>query len=118
MRRPPDRCGYACAMLHLASQSPRRRELLAQSGVPFEVVEAAVRAGRGAGGSVRAYVERVGRAKARAGLQAVLAQGPRASALGADTEVVLDDRVCGKPKDAAAAAAMLRAWSGREHAVI
>ena len=105
-------------MLHLASQSPRRRELLAQIGVPFEIVEVDVPEVRGADESPRAYVERVARAKARAGLQAVLAHDPRAIALGADTEVVLDDRVFGKPHDAAAAAAMLRALSGREHAVI
>jgi len=105
-------------MLYLASQSPRRRELLAQIGVPFETVDVDVPEVRGADEAPRAYVERVARAKARAGLQAVIARDPHAAALGADTEVVLDDRVFGKPHDAEAAAAMLRALSGREHAVI
>jgi len=118
MRRPPDRCGYACAMLHLASQSPRRRELLAQIGVPFEIVEVDVPEVRGADEAPRAYVERVACAKARAGLRSVSAGDPGAIALGADTEVVLDGRVFGKPHDAGAAMAMLRALSGRQHAVI
>jgi septum formation protein len=105
-------------MLHLASQSPRRRELLAQLGVPFELVEVDVPEVHGAGEAPRAYVERVARAKARAGLRAVSAGDPGAVVLSADTEVVLDDRVFGKPHDAGAAVAMLRALSGRQHAVI
>jgi septum formation protein len=111
-------CGYACAMLYLASQSPRRRELLAQIGVGFEIIDVDVPEVRGADEAPRAYVERAARAKARAGLQAVIARDPGAIVLGADTEVVLDDKVFGKPRDAEAAAAMLRALSGREHAVI
>jgi len=118
MRRPPDRGGYACAMLHLASQSPRRRELLAQIGVDFEIVDVDVPEVRGANEPPRAYVERVACGKARAGLQAVIARDPHAIVLGADTEVVLDERVFGKPHDAEAAAAMLRALSGRTHVVI
>ncbi|MDE2226223.1 MAG: Maf family protein, partial [Xanthomonadaceae bacterium] len=61
---------------------------------------------------------RVACGKARAGLQAVIERDSNAIVLGADTEVVLDDRVFGKPRDAAAAAAMLRALSGRKHEVI
>lgn len=105
-------------MLYLASQSPRRRELLAQIGVDFEIADVGVPEIRGGDEAPRAYVERMARAKARAGLQAVTAGDPGAIVLGADTEVVLDDRVFGKPRDADAAAAMLRALSGREHAVI
>ncbi len=105
-------------MLYLASQSPRRRELLAQIGVPFEIVDVEVPEVRGADEAPRAYVERVARAKARAGLKVVSARDPHAIAIGADTEVVLDDHVFGKPRDAEHAAAMLRALSGREHAVI
>jgi septum formation protein len=105
-------------MLHLASQSPRRRELLAQIGVPFEIVEVDVPEVRGADEAPRAYIERVACAKARAGLRAVSAGDPGAIALGADTEVVLGGRVFGKPHDAGAAMAMLRALSGRQHAVI
>lgn len=110
--------GYACAMLYLASQSPRRRELLAQIGVAFETVDVEVPEVRGTGESPHAYVERVAREKARAGLKAVGGHDAQAVVLGADTEVVLDDRVFGKPCDAADAVAMLRALSGRTHDVI
>ena len=105
-------------MIYLASQSPRRRELLAQIGVAFETVDVTVPEVRGDGESPRDYVERVARDKARAGLLAVGDRDPGARVLGADTEVVLDDRVFGKPADADDAAAMLRALSGRTHAVI
>ncbi|HJR13421.1 MAG TPA: Maf family protein [Rhodanobacteraceae bacterium] len=105
-------------MLYLASQSPRRRELLAQIGADFEIVDVDVPEVRGGDEAPCAYVERVARAKARAGLQAVSAGDPGAVVLGADTEVVLDDRVFGKPRDGDDAAAMLRVLSAREHAVI
>ncbi len=104
-------------MLHLASQSPRRRELLTQLGVAFRVVDVDVPELRAAQESPREYVSRVARDKARAGL-AALAGAMDAVVLGADTEVVLDDEVFGKPRDAADAAAMLRRLSGRTHAVI
>ena len=105
-------------MIYLASQSPRRRELLAQIGVAFETVDVTVPEVRAPDEAPRAYVERVARAKARAGSQAVSERDPAALVLGADTEVVLDGRVFGKPADADAAAAMLRVLSGRTHAVI
>ncbi|MDE2225926.1 MAG: Maf family protein, partial [Xanthomonadaceae bacterium] len=105
-------------MLYLASQSPRRRELLAQIGAVFETVDVDVPEVRVADEPPRAYVERVGCGKARAGLEAVIERDSNAIVLGADTEVVLDDRVFGKPRDAADAAAMLRALSGRTHDVI
>ena len=105
-------------MLWLASQSPRRRELLAQIGVGFETIDVDVPEVHAADEMPRAYVERVARAKARAGLQAVSAGDTDAVVLGADTEVVLGDKVFGKPRDADDAAAMLRALSGREHSVI
>ncbi|MBD8871955.1 septum formation inhibitor Maf [Rhodanobacter sp. DHB23] len=104
-------------MLHLASQSPRRRELLAQLGVDFRVVDVDVPELRAAQESPREYVNRVARDKARAGL-AALAGVSDAVVLGADTEVVLDDEVFGKPRDAQDAAAMLRRLSGRTHAVV
>lgn len=105
-------------MLWLASQSPRRRELLAQLGVAFEIIDVDVPEVRGANEAPGAYVERVAREKARAGLTAVVGRDPEALVLGADTEVLLDDRVFGKPRDAEDAAAMLRALSGHTHAVI
>ncbi len=103
-------------MLYLASQSPRRRQLLEQIGVAFQVIDVEVPEVRGAVESPHHYVSRVARDKALAGLAAVA--DPHAVVLGSDTEVVLDDEVFGKPRDAADAAAMLRRLSGRTHAVI
>ena len=104
-------------MLYLASQSPRRRQLLEQIGVDFSVLDVDVPEQRMSGESPQAYVSRVARDKARAGL-ASLGSAEGALVLGADTEVVLDDEVFGKPQGAEDAAAMLRRLSGRTHAVI
>ncbi|MBN8481610.1 MAG: septum formation inhibitor Maf [Xanthomonadales bacterium] len=104
-------------MLYLASQSPRRRQLLEQIGIAFEVVDVDVPEQRAAGESPEHYVSRVARDKARAGFDLV-AREPGAVVLGADTEVVLDDRVFGKPVDANDAAAMLATLAGRTHRVI
>lgn len=104
-------------MLYLASQSPRRRELLAQIGVSFDIVDVDVPEVPRADETPHAYVSRVARDKARAG-RGALARAEDATVLGADTEVVLDGEVFGKPRDAADAAAMLHRLSGREHAVI
>ncbi|MBD8879412.1 septum formation inhibitor Maf [Rhodanobacter sp. 7MK24] len=104
-------------MLYLASQSPRRRELLTQLGIDFRVIDVDVPELRAAQESPREYVNRVARDKARAGL-AALAEAAGAMVLGADTEVVLDDEVFGKPRDAQDAATMLRRLSGCTHAVI
>lgn len=104
--------------LYLASQSPRRRELLAQIGVRFDVIDVAVPEIRAPQESPAAYVERVARAKARAGWSKLGEGDPDALVLGADTEVVLDGRVFGKPRDAETAVAMLRDLSGRTHTVI
>ena len=104
-------------MLHLASQSPRRRELLAQLGVEYGVIDVDVAELRQPGEPPADYVSRVAREKAGAGLLQVMSV-PGALVLGADTEVVLEDKVYGKPGDAAAAAAMLRELSGRRHRVL
>jgi len=100
--------------LFLASQSPRRRELLHQLGVAFEPLDVDVPEQRAPGEAPADYVSRVARAKAAAGLRRL---GGLAGAvvIGADTEVVLDDEVFGKPADAAEAASMLRRLSGRTH---
>ncbi len=104
-------------MLYLASQSPRRRQLLEQLGLRFGTVEVAVPEARAPGEPPEDYVSRVAREKAGAGLLR-LAGVAGAVVLGADTEVVLDDEVFGKPADAAAAAAMLARLSGRTHRVL
>lgn len=106
-------------MLYLASQSPRRRELLQQLGASFSVLDVNVPELRDVNETPQAYVERVARDKAQAGL-ASLSASDRADAvvLGADTEVVLAGEVFGKPRDADDAAVMLRRLSGRTHEVI
>jgi len=104
-------------MLHLASQSPRRRELLGRLGVEFGVLDIDVPERRGPGEAPADYVRRVAREKAGAGLLRVVGV-PGAVVLGADTEVVLGDEVFGKPRDERDAAAMLRRLSGCTHEVI
>jgi septum formation protein len=109
----------------LASQSPRRAQLLQQIGVAFrllppsagEDVEAleAVHAGE----LPAAYVQRVTRAKLRAAVTRLRRRGePPAPILCADTTVALGTRILGKPADAADATAMLAALSGRTHRVL
>ncbi|MCY7312429.1 MAG: Maf family nucleotide pyrophosphatase [Pseudoxanthomonas sp.] len=104
-------------MLHLASQSPRRAELLARLGLDFGVLELDLPEHRQPGEPAEEYVRRVAREKAGAGLLQVMAVA-NAVVLGADTEVIVDDEVFGKPADAQAAAAMLRRLSGRSHGVV
>ncbi|MFG0721761.1 Maf family protein [Pseudomonas sp. GLN_6] len=105
------------ATLYLASGSPRRRELLTQIGVPFLTQIAPIDENALPGESPLAYVERLARAKAQAGL-AALADTADAVVLGADTAVVLDGRILGKPADRADALATLSALSGRSHEVL
>jgi septum formation protein len=104
-------------MLFLASQSPRRRQLLEQLGVAFSALEVEVPEQRLPGEPPADYVRRVAREKAGAGLLQVVAV-PGAVVLGGDTEVVLDDTVFGKPVDAADAARMLAQLAGRTHSVV
>lgn len=104
-------------MLHLASKSPRRRELLLRHGFDFGLLDLDIPEHPAPGESPEDYVRRVAREKAGAGLLRVIGQAD-AVVLGADTEVALDDRIFGKPVDAEDAAAMLRALSGRTHRVI
>jgi nucleoside triphosphate pyrophosphatase len=104
-------------MLYLASQSPRRRQLLEQVGIRFDTVDVEVPEIRTPGEPPADYVSRVAREKAGAGLLK-LAAVPGAVVLGADTEVVLGDEVFGKPDDATHAADMLRRLSGRAHLAI
>jgi septum formation protein len=99
--------------LLLASASPRRRELLAQLGLGFDVVSVQVDETQYAGESPQDYVSRLALTKARAGWRA---RGDL-HVLGADTAVELDGSTLGKPADKAAAMAMLEALGGREHRV-
>jgi septum formation protein len=104
-------------VLYLASQSPRRRELLAQIGEAPRVLDVDVEEMRQPGEGPDAYVSRVALDKARAGYGKVATEAG-ARVIGADTEVVLGDEVFGKPRDAADATAMLGRLSGREHRVV
>jgi septum formation protein len=103
--------------LILASASPRRRELLAQMGITPEIIACDLPEVHITGEAPLDYSRRVARAKAQAGWQ-LSGSRPDWLALGADTEVVIDDIVFGKPADDAAALAMLRDLSGREHLVL
>lgn len=105
------------ATLYLASGSPRRRELLTQIGVPFLTQIAPIDENALPGEPAAAYVERLAREKALAGL-AALSGVDDAVVLGADTAVVLDGRILGKPVDRADALATLQALSGRRHDVL
>lgn len=105
-------------MLYLASASPRRQELLRQVGIAFEVMPANIIETRKSGEAPNDYVKRVAADKARSIAQKVKAQGkPRAPVLGADTEVIVDDEVLGKPRDRAHGLAMLARLAGRRHQV-
>lgn len=104
-------------MLYLASGSPRRRELLGQIGVPFVALNAPIDETPWPAESPADYVQRLACAKARAGLGA-LPEAGTAVVLGADTSVVLDGRILGKPEDRADALAMLSALSGHTHEVL
>jgi septum formation protein len=99
--------------LILASQSPRRRELLTTAGFQFTVRVNPIEEVRAPGEDPRSYVTRLAREKAEASYV-----DADEIVLGADTTVVLDDRVLEKPHHAASAKAMLRALSCREHVVL
>lgn len=110
----------------LASRSPRRGALLEQIGVEYDVIRLREADGRAPdvvevahdGEPPQHYLERIARTKAQAGWRSVTARKlePR-PVLGADTEVILDGVVFGKPSDDAAARAMLAKLAGRRHEV-
>ena len=100
-------------MLILASQSPRRSELLQQAGIHFISRPANVDETVLAGESPESYVRRVAEEKA-----AAVQAGPDDIVLGADTVVVIDGRILGKPRDEGDALRMLEALSGRDHIVL
>jgi septum formation protein len=113
--------------IYLASQSPRRRELLKQIGVNFEMLllrsdprrNVDVDENPHAGENPVDYVRRVSEAKARFGWEGLkLRNLPAFPVLAADTSVILDGKILGKPRDREEAAAMLRQLSGRQHQVL
>jgi len=100
-------------MIVLASKSPRRSEILRQAGIPFVARPANVDETARHGESPEDYVKRVARDKAMAAVAA-----PEEIVLGADTVVVIDREILGKPADTADAVRMLGLLAGREHEVL
>ncbi|WP_320822283.1 nucleoside triphosphate pyrophosphatase [Reinekea sp.] len=107
------------AELILASQSPRRRELLATLGIEFATLAANIDESVLPAEAPRAYVDRLALAKAQAGRK-LLAQTQTQDCwvLGADTSVVIDDQILGKPASKDEFQAMMRLLSGRTHQVL
>ncbi|HEV2103674.1 MAG TPA: Maf family protein [Candidatus Acidoferrum sp.] len=101
--------------LILASSSPRRAEILANAGLPFTVLSSAVDESPHPGETPAALVQRL--ANAKADLVTARAVGP-AIVVGADTIVVLDDKILGKPRSSDEARHMLQQLSGRTHSVL
>jgi septum formation protein len=100
-------------MVVLASSSPRRRELLANAGIEFRADSADIDESRRDGESPVEYASRLAREKANA----VSARSPNSTVIGADTIVIVDNEVLGKPQNAADARRMLRLLRGRTHQV-
>jgi len=109
MKHPPD--------IYLASNSPRRAELLRQIGVDFRVIAVAIDESATAQETPEAHVTRLALEKARAG-HAVLQGDHCRPVLGADTMVVAGDVAMGKPRDREDAIDMLQSLSGRTHRVL
>ncbi len=103
------------ADIALASASPRRRELLAQLGVQFELVNAGIDETPLPDEAPATYVQRLALAKARAGLNQLSVARP---VLGADTIVVADGPILGKPADFAGFSQTMQRLSGRSHQVM
>ncbi|WP_271273423.1 Maf family protein [Aliamphritea hakodatensis] len=101
--------------LILASASPRRRELLQQIGVRFDVQPVDIPEVKRPDESADDFVKRLAVEKATAGWER---SGRNLPVLGSDTVVVLDDQVMGKPRNREHGIAMLQALSGREHQVM
>jgi septum formation protein len=97
----------------LASQSPRRRDLLSLVGIPHEVRPADIDETLHPGETPEGHSVRLARGK----VAAIAAREPRATIVGSDTIVVVDGVILGKPRDAAEARAMIARLSGRAHEV-
>lgn len=108
-------------LVYLASQSPRRRALLDQLGVCYRVLSVAVDETARTGERAEAFVSRLARAKAEAALSRrrdLARRGPTPPVLAADTAVVIDGRILGKPRDRDDGLAMLNLLAGRTHQVL
>lgn len=105
--------------LYLASASPRRRALLAQIGIAYQTLTVRVDETPWPGEAPEQAVVRLALAKARAGREALETTSTEIRpVLGADTAVVVDGKLLGKPRDRAEGLAMLATLAGREHRVL
>ena len=118
---------YADKKIYLASKSPRRRELLRQIGIDFELLMLRDEPGRPGfvseipynGEAPEDYVIRIAREKAESGWSAILGRRlPQRPVLAADTTVTIDGKIMGKPASPEEALDMLRMLSGRTHQVL
>lgn len=110
--------------LYLASESPRRQELLQQLKVQFEVIQAPIDESVLAAETPEAYVQRMAIEKAQAGFSKLVSEtssgkvSEQTWVIGGDTAVVLGGKIFGKPLDKADALSMLQALSGQTHLVL
>src|SRR5262245_10143173 len=103
--------------IYLASSSPRRSELLKQMGICFEVLDISISEHRLKNETITAAAQRIALAKAKQGLSSPLRKSP-CPILAADTMVVYEDEIFGKPKTISDAQRMISKLSGRQHTVI
>jgi len=105
------------ATIYLASRSPRRQELLQQVGVHYELLPVTVDETPAAGEEAADYAQRLALAKAEAGWSSLAGKNPL-PVLGADTVVVANATIMGKPRDRQQAIEMLQVLSGATHTVL
>ncbi len=105
-------------MIFLASGSPRRAELLRQIELEFEVLPVDIDESLHQAETALDYVSRMAVSKALAGVSKVTGKSPAAAVLGADTIVVIDDNIIGKPVDPGQCRCILSRLSGRDHQVM
>lgn len=105
-------------MIYLASQSPRRAELLRQIGVEYEVYASDIDESRLASETPQEYVCRIAQTKARVALAAISKTQDRCVVLAADTTIELDGDIIGKPADRDHCRCILQQLSGRQHGVL
>lgn len=110
--------GYHAAMIYLASNSPRRAELLRQIGVDFRVLSLDIDESELPGEAAADYVCRMAQGKAQKAASQLAEQADEFAVLGADTIIALDGGIIGKPSDQQHCAEILQKLSARQHLVL
>lgn len=105
-------------MIYLASNSPRRAELLTQVGVDFVTLPVHIDEAQKPGETAPDYVRRIAAGKAQAGSDLIAQSSPEGLVLGADTIICIDGKIVGKPADQLHCQAILGELSGRQHQVL